>query len=177
MNVHDFTVEAADGDKVNLADYSGKVLLVVNVASKCGLTPQYEGLQALYEEFKDQGLQILAFPCNQFGGQEPGTADEIADFCSTNYSVTFPVLAKIDVNGDGADPLYKYLRAEAPGEFGPGDRLYPHLQKSYPEFLDNDSVKWNFSKFLVDRDGKVVKRYQPTVLPSEIRDELPAVLG
>jgi glutathione peroxidase len=177
VNVHDFTVEAADGDKVNLADYSGKVLLVVNVASKCGLTPQYEGLQALHEEFKDQGLQIIGFPCNQFGGQEPGTADEIADFCSTNYAVTFPLMAKIDVNGDDAAPLYKYLRSEAPGEFGPEDRLYPHLQKSYPEYLDNDSIKWNFSKFLVDRDGNVVKRYQPTVLPSEIRDELSAVLG
>src|SRR5437879_9325497 len=114
MNTHDFTVRAADGSTQDLRDYAGQVLLIVNVASKCGLTPQYEGLESLYRDAKDRGLQILAFPCNQFGGQEPGTDAEIQQFCSTSYDVTFPVLGKIDVNGPDADPLYTYLRAQAP---------------------------------------------------------------
>jgi len=176
MNVHSFTVRSAQGDDVDLSDYAGKVLLLVNVASKCGLTPQYEGIEALQQQYGDDGLQVLGFPCNQFGGQEPGTDSEIQDFCSTNYSVTFPVLAKIDVNGPDAAPLYQYLRAADPGQFGPEDRLYPHLQKSYPELLDTDAIKWNFTKFLIGRDGDVIKRYEPTVVPDEIGAELPAIL-
>ena len=120
MNVHDFSVRTADGGDKDLRDYAGKVLLIVNVASKCGLTPQYEGLESLYRHTMGDGLQVLGFPCNQFGGQEPGTDAEIQDFCAASYSVTFPVFGKIEVNGTDADPLYAYLRGEAPGDFGPG---------------------------------------------------------
>ncbi|MGD9794040.1 MAG: glutathione peroxidase [Acidimicrobiia bacterium] len=176
MNTHSFTVKTATGDDKSLADYDGKVMLVVNVASKCGLTPQYEGLEALNREFADAGLAIVGFPCNQFSGQEPGTDAEIQEFCSLSYDVTFPVFAKIDVNGPDAAPLYQYLRAEAPGDFGPdtpgAGMLVGHLQKAYPELLGTDQVKWNFTKFLVGRDGNVIKRYEPTVTPAEIREDL-----
>ena len=179
MNTHDFTVTAADGSEVALGDYAGKVMLIVNVASKCGLTPQYEGLEALNKDLADKGLAVLAFPCNQFGGQEPGTNDEIQEFCSLNYSVTFPVLAKIDVNGPDAAPLYDYLRAADPGDItaAPGaEMLLPHLEKSYPELLGTDAVKWNFTKFLVGRDGEVIRRFEPTVSPDAIREELADLL-
>jgi glutathione peroxidase len=170
---YDFTVTAADGTKVPLRDYEGKVLLVVNVASKCGLTKQYEGLEALYREDAARGLEILGFPCNQFKGQEPGTDAEIQDFCKTTYDVTFPVLAKIEVNGPDADPLYQYLRAEAPGDFGPryGD-FYHAITKIRPEADGTDEVKWNFTKFLIGRDGTVIKRYEPSVLPADIQADL-----
>jgi glutathione peroxidase len=178
MNVHDFSVRTADGGSKDLRDYAGEVLLVVNVASKCGLTPQYEGLEALYKDEKDRGLRILGFPSNQFGEQEPGSDAEIQDFCSTTYSVTFPVFSKIDVNGAGADPLYAYLRAEAPGYLGPDDGfLYDHIRKTRPEAIGTDEIKWNFTKFLVDRDGNVVRRYEPTVTPDEIRADLDALLA
>src|SRR5580658_8355058 len=133
-STYDFAATAVDGTQVPLRDYEGKVLLVVNVASKCGLTPQYEGLEALYRDDKDRGLEILGFPCNQFRGQEPGTDDEIQDFCKTTYDVTFPVFSKIDVNGPGADPLYQYLRTEAPGDFGPqyGD-FYAAISRLTPD--------------------------------------------
>jgi glutathione peroxidase len=128
MNAHDFTVTAADGTERTLRDYEGRVVLVVNVASKCGLTPQYEGLESLYQESRGRGLEILGFPCNQFGDQEPGTDAEIQEFCSVNYGVSFPVLKKIDVNGPDAEPLFAYLRAEAPGDFGPQNgRLWEHI--------------------------------------------------
>ena len=141
MSVHDFSVRTSDGGTQNLRDYAGQVLLIVNVASKCGLTPQYEGLEALYRDTGDTGLRILGFPCNQFGGQEPGTDAEIQEFCSTSYSVTFPVFGKIDVNGPGADPLYAYLRKEAPGDFGPGlGFLYEHVQRTRPEAIGTDEI-------------------------------------
>ncbi|PXW30691.1 UNVERIFIED_CONTAM: glutathione peroxidase [Williamsia faeni] len=178
MSTHDFAATTADGGTKPLKDYEGQVLLVVNVASKCGLTPQYEGLEALYRDKKDKGLEILGFPCNQFGGQEPGTADEIAEFCNVNFDVTFPIFGKIEVNGEGADPLYTYLRAEAPGEFGPdAGFLYDHVKKSRPEAIGTDEVKWNFTKFLVGRDGAVIKRYEPTVTPEEISADLESVLA
>jgi glutathione peroxidase len=177
MNVHSFTVRDSAGDQVALADYSGQVLLVVNVASKCGLTPQYEGLEELQREFGTEGLQVLGFPCNQFGGQEPGTDAEIQEFCTANYSVSFPVFAKIDVNGADADPLYDYLRAADPGTFGPDDRPYAAVSTRYPELLGTDAVKWNFTKFLVGRDGNVIRRYEPGVLPAAIRDDLAGVLS
>jgi glutathione peroxidase len=148
-SAHDFVVDTADGDQVSLADYAGKLLLIVNVASKCGLTPQYEGLEELYRSEKDRGLEVLAFPCNQFMDQEPGTDAEIQAFCRTTYDVTFPVLAKVEVNGPGAAPLYQHLRAEAPGD-----------------------VTWNFAKFLVGRDGRVIKRYDPQETPEEIKADL-----
>ncbi|GAB2821423.1 glutathione peroxidase [Actinocorallia aurea] len=177
MSVHDFQVAAADGTRRDLAELAGKAVLVVNVASKCGLTPQYEGLEALYREFKGRGLEILGFPCNQFGGQEPGTDAEIQDFCSVKFDVTFPVLAKIDVNGPDAAPLYTHLRAAAPGDFGPANGfLFEHVSKTRPEAVGTDEVKWNFTKFLVGADGAVIRRYEPTVTPEEIRADLDALL-
>lgn len=153
MNVHDFTVKAADGSEKPLSDYAGKPMLIVNTASKCGFTPQYEGLEALHRDYGDK-LAILAFPCNQFGGQEPGNADEIANFCSLTYDVTFPVMAKVEVNGDGADALYKHLKAEKPG------------------LLGSKAIKWNFTKFLVDGAGNAVARYAPTDKPAALKGDI-----
>jgi len=156
--VYDFTSPRLNGKDQALADYEGKVLLVVNTASKCGFTPQFKGLEELYSDLKDKGLQILGFPCNQFGGQDPGSNDEIGEFCQLNYGVTFPMFAKIDVNGSHADPLYKHLKSEKPGLMG------------------TERIKWNFTKFLVGRDGKVVKRFAPTDKPSQIRREIEKLL-
>jgi glutathione peroxidase len=169
---HDFTATTAEGGEVPLRDYAGKVLLVVNVASKCGLTAQYEGLEALYRADKDRGLEVLGFPCNQFKGQEPGTDEEIQEFCKTSYDVTFPVFSKIDVNGADADPLYKYLRAAAPGDFGPQHGQFYEVISKIREPESEDDVKWNFTKFLIGRDGEVIKRYEPPVLPEEIKADL-----
>jgi glutathione peroxidase len=156
--ITDFHVKAADGSDADLSAYAGKVLLVVNVASKCGFTPQYEGLEALHRKYADRGFEVLGFPCNQFGAQEPGNAEEIANFCSLTYDVTFPVFAKIDVNGSGADPLYGELKKQAPG------------------FLGTEGIKWNFTKFLVGRDGNVVERYAPTTKPEEIAADIEKLL-
>ena len=172
-STHDFTATGPDGGEVPLHDYAGKVLLIVNVASKCGLTPQYEGLESLYRDDKDRGLEILGFPCNQFLGQEPGTDQEIQDFCTSTYDVTFPVFAKIDVNGPDADPLYQYLRTQAPGDFGPQyGGFYDAVLKTRPETAGTDEVKWNFTKFLIGRDGAVIKRYEPPVRPADIQADL-----
>jgi len=169
---YDFAGTTADGKPVPLQDYDGKVLLVVNVASKCGLTPQYEGLESLYRDLKDRGLEILGFPCNQFKEQEPGSNEEIQDFCKSTYDVTFPVLAKIDVNGPDADPLYQYLRTQAPGDFGPQyGGFYDAISKLRPD-TGADDVKWNFTKFLIGRDGEVIKRYEPPVPPADIKADL-----
>ena len=177
MSVHDFSVRTADGSLQDLGEYTGLPLLIVNVASKCGLTPQYEGLEALYRDTRDRGLRILGFPCNQFGGQEPGTDADIQQFCSVNYAVTFPVFGKIDVNGEQADPLYAYLRAEAPADFGPDHGgLHEHVRRTRPEAVGTGEIKWNFTKFLVGRDGKVVGRYEPSVTPEEIRADVEALL-
>jgi glutathione peroxidase len=151
-------VTAADGSPTDLSAYQGKVLLVVNVASKCGFTPQYEGLEALHRRYSGKGFEVLGFPCNQFGAQEPGNAEEIANFCSLTYDVTFPLLGKIDVNGPNAAPLYKHLKKEAPGVLG------------------SEAIKWNFTKFLVDRSGKVVKRYAPQTKPQDIARDIEALL-
>jgi glutathione peroxidase len=170
---YDFAGTAADGKQVPLRDYEGKVLLVVNVASKCGLTPQYEGLESLYRDDKDRGLEILGFPCNQFKEQEPGSDEEIQDFCKSSYDVTFPVFAKIEVNGPAADPLYRWLRAQDPGDFGPRYAgFYQAISKIRPDAEGTDEVKWNFTKFLIGRDGQVIKRYEPTVLPADIKADL-----
>jgi glutathione peroxidase len=165
MTVHDYAVTFPDGSVKKLSDYAGSPLLLVNVASKCGFTPQYEGLEKLNRD----GLAVLGFPCNQFGGQEPGTDEEIASFCSATYDVTFPITTKIDVNGPDADPLWTYLRAQAPGELGPGNPLRQFLP---PEVVDTDQVKWNFTKFLIDADGNVVRRYEPTDTPEQIGSDL-----
>jgi glutathione peroxidase len=181
VNAHSFSARTVEGDTVPLSDYAGKLMLIVNVASKCGYTHQYEGLEALHRELKDSGLQVLGVPCNQFGGQEPGTDAEIQEFCSTEYQVSFPVFAKIDVNGPDADPLYEYLRGEDEGYFGPdtpgAERLYQHLRNTTPDVLGTDAVKWNFTKFLVGPDGEVIKRYETVVDPSVIRDEVAALLA
>ncbi len=156
--IADFTVRAADGSRVDMAGYAGRVLLIVNTASKCGFTPQYEGLEALHRRFEDQGLTVLGFPCNQFGAQEPGDAAEIANFCSLTYDVTFPVMAKIDVNGDDADPLFQWLKGQAPGVLG------------------TKAIKWNFTKFLIDRDGQVVGRHAPTTKPEDLVEAIERLL-
>ncbi|CAM3834534.1 glutathione peroxidase [Polynucleobacter antarcticus] len=147
-----------NGTKEQSIDYANKVLLVVNVASQCGFTPQYKELQALYDEFHDQGLEILAFPCNQFGGQEPGTSEQIEQFCTTNYGVTFPIFQKTDVNGSNAHPLFQYLKTAAPG------------------LLGTEAIKWNFTKFLIGRNGQALKRYASASTPASIRADIKAQL-
>jgi glutathione peroxidase len=159
MNVFDFQATSLDGKPVDLAQYRGKVLLIVNTASKCGFTPQYQGLELLYRRYQDQGVEVLGFPCNQFGGQEPGTEAEIGDFCEKNYGVSFPMFAKLDVNGDQAHPLFQHLKSEAPGVLG------------------TEGIKWNFTKFLIGRDGKVVKRYAPQTKPEDIAEDVDRILA
>lgn len=180
MGVYDYQAKDIKGEPRSLGDYRGKLLLIVNVASKCGLTPQYKGLEALYQKYHAQGLEILGFPCDQFGHQEPGSEAEIAEFCELNFGVSFPLFAKIEVNGGDAHPLYRYLRTQQPGQFDestPGaERLLGHLKKTYPELLGTDAVKWNFTKFLVGRDGAVVRRFEPVVTPEEIDREIAAQL-
>ena len=156
--ITDFTVKAADGAPTPLDAYRGKVLLVVNTASKCGFTPQYEGLEQLHRELGPRGFEVLGFPCNQFGGQEPGDAAEIANFCSLTYDVTFPVFAKVDVNGQDADPLFDRLKADAPGVVG------------------TKAIKWNFTKFLIDRHGNTVRRYAPTAKPADLVADIERLL-
>ena len=158
-SVFDFSARTIDGKTRKLADYKGKVLLIVNTASKCGFTPQYKGLEALYKEYGKRGFAVLGFPSNQFGEQEPGPESEIAEFCEMNFGVTFPLFAKIDVNGEAAHPLYRYLTKAKPG------------------LLGSEAIKWNFTKFLVDRDGQVVKRYAPTTEPKEIAADIERLLG
>ena len=156
--ITDFTVRAADGTPVPLTGYAGQVLLIVNTASKCGFTPQYEGLEALHRAYATRGFEVLGFPCNQFGAQEPGDAAEIASFCSLTYDVTFPVFAKVDVNGADAAPLFERLKADAPG------------------LLGSKAIKWNFTKFLVDREGRVTARYASTTKPEALRADIEALL-
>ncbi|MGD8191652.1 glutathione peroxidase [Brevibacillus ginsengisoli] len=158
MSVYSFEVRTIRGEARSLNDYAGNVLLIVNTASKCGFTPQYKGLQSLYETYQMDGLVVLGFPCNQFMSQEPGTEEEIQQFCEVNYHVTFPMFAKIDVNGADAHPLYRYLVKEAPG-------------------MLTDSIKWNFTKFLVDRKGNVVKRYAPTTKPEDLEEDIKRLLA
>ena len=178
--VYDFTAVANDGSEVNFADYKGKVLLVVNTASKCGFTPQYDGLEALYEKYKDQGLVVVGFPCDQFGHQEPGTAEEIEEFCRLNYGVTFPLMEKIEVNGDNAHPIYKWLYSEKPfagfGESETAQRMGQMLARMDSEYASNPDIKWNFTKFLVDRKGNVVDRFEPMVTPEELATYIEAQL-
>ena len=157
-HILDIPVKAPDGTQADLSEHKGKVLLVVNVASKCGFTPQYEGLEELQRKYSDRGFTVVGFPCNQFGAQEPGNAEEIASFCKLTYDVSFPLMGKIDVNGPQAAPIYQHLKAEAPGVLG------------------SEGIKWNFTKFLVDRSGKVVKRYAPQTKPGDIARDIEALI-
>ncbi|WP_240488930.1 glutathione peroxidase [Labilithrix luteola] len=179
--MYDFEVKTIDGEPVKLDRYRGKVLLVVNVASKCGFTPQYEALEALYQKHAKEGFEILGFPCDQFGHQEPGTETEIKTFCTTRYAVHFPLFSKIEVNGSNAHPLYQYMRAQQAGSLSkemPGaEMLYGHLEKNFPELLGTDAVKWNFTKFLVDRHGKVVHRFESPEKPEAIEPQIAALLA
>jgi glutathione peroxidase len=157
-NVFDFSCTTSSGEEMSLEDYRGKVLLVVNTASKCGFTPQFAGLEEMYEKYREHGLEILGFPCNQFGKQDPGSNDEITEFCQLNYGVSFPMLGKIEVNGRSADPLYKHLKKAAPGALG------------------TRGIKWNFTKFLINRDGEVLKRFSPATTPAQIEKEIKQLL-
>lgn len=158
MTVFDYTMPLPDGSSKPLSDYQGQVLLIVNTASKCGFTPQYEGLEALHREYKDRGFEVLGFPCNQFGAQEPGDAEEIKNFCSLTYDVTFPLSAKIAVNSEEADPLWKYLKRQQAGLMG------------------SRAIKWNFTKFLIDRKGNVVARYGSMVKPEQLKADIEKLL-
>ena len=158
MSAYDFTAETLDGQPAPLADHRGEVMLIVNTASKCGFTPQYAGLEALYRKYQDRGLVILGFPCNQFGAQEPGNADEIASFCSLTYDVSFPMFGKVDVNGPAAHPLYAFLKQQKRG------------------LLGSEGIKWNFTKFLVDRSGAVIDRFAPTTKPEALESAVEALL-
>jgi glutathione peroxidase len=157
-SIYDFSVDDIHGKPVKLDKYQDKVMLIVNTASQCGFTPQYKGLEALYEKYHGKGLEVLGFPCNQFGAQEPGTEEEIAQFCEVNYGVTFPLFAKVDVNGTNAAPVYKYLKSEKPG------------------LLGSEAIKWNFTKFLVDRKGRVVARYAPNDTPESMAGDIEKAL-
>jgi len=157
MTIYDFKVRSAKGEEVSMADYKGKVLLIVNTATGCGFTPQYEGLQKLYDKYKDKGLEILDFPCNQFGHQAPGTEEEIQEFCTLKYKTTFPLFAKVEVNGKNEEPLFRYLKSQEGGFLG-------------------DDIKWNFTKFLVSRNGTVIGRYAPITKPESIEGDIQKLL-
>ena len=173
-NVFDFAVRDRRGNEVSLSDYKGNVLLIVNTATGCGFTPHYEPLEAMYKEFKDKGFEILDFPCNQFADQAPGTDDEIHEFCTVKFGTEFPQFGKIDVNGDNADPLFAYLATEKPFEgFGKGLKmaaLDKFAKANNKKFGDKAYIKWNFTKFLVDRDGNVIARFEPTVKMEDVRE-------
>lgn len=158
MGIYDIRVKDANKNEVSMEDYKGKVLLIVNTATGCGFTPQYEGLQKLYDKYKEQGLEVLDFPCNQFGNQAPGSNEEIHEFCTLKYHTTFPLFSKIDVNGKNADPLFVYLKDNSKGFLG-------------------SNIKWNFTKFLVDRDGNIIERFAPTVEPEKIEDKIAELLS
>ena len=168
--IYDFTALSNKGKEVNFADYQGKVLLIVNTASKCGFTPQYDGLEALYQKYKDQGLVIIGFPCDQFGHQEPGTNEEIEEFCRLNHGVTFPLMSKIEVNGEGAHPIFQWLKSQAGfAGFDPAHPLTKLLDEMFtkndPDYASKPDIKWNFTKFLLNKEGNVVCRFEPTTEP------------
>ena len=178
--IYQFSAESNSGDQFNFADYKGKVLLIVNTASKCGFTPQYDGLEALYQKYKFEGFTVIGFPCDQFGHQEPGSNEEIEEFCRLNHGVTFPLMAKSDVNGENANEIFKWLYAEKPfagwGDSETGKFMDGMLSRNDPDYASNPDIKWNFTKFLVDRNGKVVARFEPVVTPEEIDSAIQALL-
>ncbi|MCR4943310.1 MAG: glutathione peroxidase [Clostridium sp.] len=175
--IYDYKVKEVKGNEVSLDEYKGKVLLIVNTATGCGFTPQYEGLQKMYDKYKDQGFEILDFPCNQFFDQAPGSDEEVASFCQLKYNTTFKTFAKIDVNGENASELYKYLRSQAPKaeEDSSSEGLY-NMLKERGFTTEGDEIKWNFTKFLIDKEGNVVKRYAPTYEPEKIEEDIEKLL-
>ena len=178
--IFDFKVLNNKGIEMDLSQYEGKVLMIVNTASKCGFTPQYDGLEALYQKYKDQGFVIIGFPCDQFAHQEPGSDEEIAEFCRINHGVTFPLMKKIDVYGKEAHPIYEYLKSQAPTEEYKGlkAKASAALFKTISKSVEKDSdIKWNFTKFLISRDGSVIKRFPPTTTPDEMETDLNDMLG
>lgn len=179
MNVYDFKVKALDGSEVDLADFKGKALLIVNTATGCGFTPQYTELQEMYNEFKDEGFEILDFPCNQFGEQTPGSSEEVHNFCIGRYGITFPQYSKIDVNGENAIPLYKWIteNTKFAGFDGPmGLILRPVVKKMDKDYKNNGNIKWNFTKILIDKNGEIVARFEPMAKIDKIREKLKEVL-
>ena len=178
--IYQFRAESNSGDTVNFSDYKGKVLLIVNTASKCGFTPQYDGLEALYQKYKFDGFTVIGFPCDQFGHQEPGSNEEIEEFCRLNHGVTFPLMAKSDVNGENANEVFKWLYSEKPfagwGDSETGKFMDGMLSRNDPDYASNPDIKWNFTKFLIDRNGKVVARFEPVVTPEEIDSAIQALL-
>ena len=177
--IYDFKTTGNKGAVVDFAQFEGKVLMIVNTASKCGFTPQYDGLEALYQKYKDQGFVIVGFPCDQFAGQEPGSNEEIAEFCRLNHGVTFPLMAKTDVNGPKAEPIFEYLKAQAPTEEYNGlkAKATKTMLKGLSKSVEKDSdILWNFTKFLVNRDGTVVKRYAPLIKPEDIEKDIQGML-
>jgi glutathione peroxidase len=181
MSVYDFKLKSIDGDEIALEQYKGKVLIIVNTASKCGFTPQYESLEKIYKEYNDKGLEILGFPSNQFAQQEPGTNNEVKQFCLINYGVTFPLFEKIDVRGAFVHPLFKYLTEAAPFKGfdlnnPAGKHLNDILKERFPDFLEGNSIKWNFTKFLISREGNVVGRFEPAVDPADMVPEIEKLL-
>ncbi|MPM86601.1 Hydroperoxy fatty acid reductase gpx1 [bioreactor metagenome] len=180
MKIYDFKVNNIYGEEVSLEEYKGKVLLIVNTASKCGFTPQYGDLQKLYDQYKDKGVEILGFPCNQFAEQEPGNNSEVQSFCQLNYGVSFPLFDKVNVRGKDAHPMFKYLSESV--AFKGFDLTHPSgkilnsfLQESFPEYLIGNSIKWNFTKFLIDRKGNIVERFEPTTEPMDIKPHIEAL--
>jgi len=177
--IYDYKTTSNKGAEVDFAQFEGKVLMIVNTASKCGFTPQYDALEALYQKYKDQGFVVLGFPCDQFKGQEPGSNEEIAEFCRLNHGVTFPLMSKTDVNGPAAEPVFEYLKAQAPTEeyIGIKAKATAKLLKGLSNTMEKDSdIRWNFTKFLVNRDGTVVKRYAPTTAPENIEKDIKGML-
>lgn len=182
MSVYQFKVEKTNGEKVSLSDYKGKVVLIVNTASKCQFTPQFEDLQKLYEKYHNQGLEILGFPCNQFANQEPGTSEEAASFCKMNYGVSFPIFAKINVNGKDAHPLFQYLKKQAPFRGFDESNITEKLLKMkiadiHPEWVVGDEIKWNFTKFLINQNGLVVKRFEPSEEPIDFEKDIKKLIA
>ena len=178
--IYDFSAQTNGGEQLSFSQYKGKVLLIVNTASKCGFTPQYDGLEALYNKYASQGLVVVGFPCDQFGHQEPGTNEEIEAFCRLNHGVTFPLMAKSDVNGDNANEVFKWLYSQKPfagfGDSETGKFMDAMLSQADPDYASNPDIKWNFTKFLVDRKGHVVARFEPVVAPELLEPEIEALL-
>ena len=181
MNIYDFEANTIQGKKVSLGDYKGKVILIINTASKCGFTPQFAQLEEINKKYKDKGVVLLGFPCNQFAQQDPGSSKEISEFCQLNYGVTFQMFEKVDVRGENAHPLFKFLTSQKgfkglDMDHPIASKLMEVMENNYPEYLNDDSIKWNFTKFLINKDGEVVNRYEPTFEPSKICDDIEKLL-